>query len=237
MRARVRIRGFRFEHARASRPGRGRTVSVAGVLTGVFNELAATVEPVLASMGYELVDIEFGPAGLLRVVIDMADGSRPIKVEDCEQVSHQLSRMFLVENVDYDRLEISSPGLDRPLRTAADFERFRGSRVSLRLREPVDGRRQFTGVLEGDAEQGWVLAWSDEPEPGLRPRRPGERRVKVKGGAKGGARRGVKGATVDARSKAADAAEKGEGGDAGARRLEFRLEQVEKARLVPQLAF
>ena len=199
----------------------------------MFNELAATVEPVLASMGYELVDIEFGPAGLLRVVIDMADGSRPIKVEDCEQVSHQLSRMFLVENVDYDRLEISSPGLDRPLRTAADFERFRGSRVSLRLREPVDGRRQFTGVLEGDAEQGWVLVWSDEPEPGLRPRRPGERRVK----AKGGARRGVKGATVDARSKAADAAEKGEGGDAGARRLEFRLEQVEKARLVPQLAF
>lgn len=206
----------------------------------MFNELAATVEPVLASMGYQLVDIEFGPAGLLRVVIDMADGSRPIKVEDCEQVSHQLSRMFLVENVDYDRLEISSPGLDRPLRTAADFERFRGSRVSLRLREPIDGRRQFNGVLDGDAEQGWVLVWSDEPEPGLRPRRPGERRVKVKGakgGARAGVRLGVKGATVEARSKAADAAEKGEGGDAGARRLEFRLEQVERARLVPQLAF
>lgn len=199
----------------------------------MFNELAATVEPVLASMGYELVDIEFGPAGLLRVVIDMADGSRPIKVEDCEQVSHQLSRMFVVENIDYDRLEISSPGLDRPLRTAADFERFRGSRVSLRLREAVEGRRQFTGVLEGDAEQGWVLVWSDEPEPGLRPRRPGERRVK----AKAGARRAVKGATAGAQLGAAQAAGAGEGADTGARRLGFRLEQVEKARLVPQLAF
>lgn len=203
----------------------------------MFNELAATVEPVLASMGYELVDIEFGPGGLLRVVIDMADGSRPIKVEDCEQVSHQLSRMFVVDNVDYDRLEISSPGLDRPLRTEADFERFRGSRVSLRLREAVEGRRQFTGVLEGDAEQGWILVWTDEPEPGLRPRRPGERRVRGQQAAKAGARRVAKGATVDARSKAAGAAGTGEGGDAGARRLEFRLEQVEKARLVPQLAF
>lgn len=219
----------------------------------MVNELAATVEPVLASMGYELVEIEFGPAGLLRVVIDLADGSRPIKVEDCEQVSHQLSRMFMVENVDYDRLEISSPGLDRPLRTAADFERFRGSRVSLRLREAVEGRRQFTGVIEGDAEQGWVLVWTDEPEPDLRPRRPGERRVKGRQALKVGARRvakgaataaargaagaAVKGEAVDGQSKAADAAATGEGGDAGARRLEFRLEQVEKARLVPQLAF
>ena len=196
----------------------------------MVNELAATVEPVLASMGYELVDIEFGPAGLLRVVIDMADGSRPIKVEDCERVSHQLNRMFTVDDVDYDRLEISSPGLDRPLRTAADFERFRGSKVTVRLREPVDGRRQFTGVLEGEGPDGWVLLWRDEPEPGSRPRRPGERRAKaVRPKAKAGA--------AQARSIAAGAAGTGEGGDAGARRLEFRLEQVEKARLVPQLAF
>ena len=200
-------------------------------------ELATTVEPVLASMGYELVDIEFGPAGLLRVVIDMADGSRPIKVEDCERVSHQLNHMFTVDGVDYDRLEISSPGLDRPLRTAADFERFRGSKINLRLREPVDGRRQFTGVLEGDGPGDWVLVWSDEPDPAVRPRRPGERRVKAPLRSRAKGAKGVKGAAAQARSKAADAAAAGEGGDAGARRLEFRLEQVEKARLVPQLAF
>ena len=209
-----------------------RAMSGAGVLIGVVIDLAAAVEPVLASMGYDLVEIEFGPAGLLRVVIDMADGSRPIKVEDCEQVSHQLNHMFTVDGVDYDRLEISSPGLDRPLRTAADFERFRGNKINLRLREPVDGRRQFTGVLEVDEAGGWVLVWSDEPDPTSRPRRPGERRVKAKVPIRPG-----KGVAAQARSKAAVAAGTGEGGDAGARRLGFRLEQVEKARLVPQLAF
>lgn len=206
----------------------------------MFNELATTVEPVLMSMGYELVDIEFGAAGLLRVVIDVADGSRHIRVEDCERVSHQLSRLFTVEDVDYDRLEISSPGLDRPLRTAADFSRFQGNRVTVRLREAVDGRRQFTGVLQGGGPEGWVLLWSDEPEPGQRPRKPGEKRVVNKRVVKRAvSKRVVKGSGEQAGAAAGESAVTGtgEGGDAGARRLEFTLEQVEKARLVPQLAF
>ncbi len=194
----------------------------------MFNELSATVSPVLESMGYDLVDVEFGAGGLLRVVIDMADGSRPIKVEDCERVSHQLNRLLTVENVDYDRLEVSSPGVARPLRRPSDFERFRGSRVSLRLREPVGGRRQFTGLLEGRSGDQWVLLWSDEPEAAARPRRPGERRTPSRPAAR------------KARQVAPAAAGGGEsaaGGQQAAHRLEFSLEQVEKARLVPQLAF
>lgn len=195
----------------------------------MFNELSATVSPVLESMGYDLVDVEFGAAGLLRVVIDMADGSRPIKVEDCERVSHQLNRLLTVENVDYDRLEVSSPGLDRPLRRSSDFERFSGSRVTVRLREPVDGRRTFTGLLEGRDGGHWVLLWSDEPEPGVRPRRPGERRVAPRAPARKGRRAVAGGAAASGEGKAVE--------DRAAHRLEFSLEQVEKARLVPQLAF
>ena len=197
----------------------------------MFNELSTTVGPVLDAMGYELVDVEFGAGGLLRVVIDIADGSRAVKVEDCERVSHQLNRLLTVENVAYDRLEVSSPGLDRPLRRASDFERFSGSRVTLRLREPIEGRRQFTGLLEGRSGSNWVLLWSDEPEPGLRPRRPGERpaRPVARGAARRGARTGVRAGAAGSVGATA--------GGPSAHRLEFALEQVEKARLVPQLAF
>ena len=146
-------------------------------------ELAGMVEPVLDSMGYELVDVEYGAGGLLRIVIDIVGGSRHVQVEDCEKVSHQLGRLFMVEGVDYDRLEVSSPGLDRPLKKPSDFERFAGEKVTLRLRQPIDGRRQFTGVLRKEGAEGaeagrlegaeavkadgaaarWVLFWSDEP--------------------------------------------------------------------------
>jgi ribosome maturation factor RimP len=200
----------------------------------VFNELSTTVSPVLDAMGYELVDVEFGAGGLLRVVIDLADGSRPVKVEDCERVSHQLNRLLTVENVAYDRLEVSSPGLDRPLRRASDFERFSGSRVTVRLREPIEGRRQFTGLLEGRSGNNWVLLWSDEPEPRLRPRRPGERPVRpaARGAGRRGARAGVGPAAAGTTGSGGATAD-----GPSAHRLEFALEQVEKARLVPQLAF
>src|SRR5690606_29917431 len=131
-------------------------------------DLAGMIEPVLGSMGYELVDVEFGGGGLLRVVIDVVGGERAVQLEDCERVSHQLSRLFTVEDVDYARLEISSPGLDRPLRKPVDVERLAGERASVGLRRPVDGRRQFTGVLEREVVEDsgaprWVLHWSDEP--------------------------------------------------------------------------
>jgi ribosome maturation factor RimP len=105
------------------------------------------VEQVVSGLGFELVDFETSPKGrLMRVFIDIERG---VTVDDCATVSNQLTRVFEVENVDYDRLEVSSPGLDRPLKKAADFERFAGSDVQLRLRMPVGNQRNFVGVLEG----------------------------------------------------------------------------------------
>lgn len=109
------------------------------------------VEPVVESLGFELVGAEYlvqGGDGLLRVYIDNEKG---IDVEDCRRVSHQLSGVLDVEDVikGHYSLEISSPGLDRPLFSAAHFERFAGSEIKLRLDAPQDGRRKFRGVLVG----------------------------------------------------------------------------------------
>lgn len=112
------------------------------------------VEQVVSGLGFELVDFESTPKGrLLRVFIDHERG---ITVDDCASVSTQLSRVFEVENVDFDRLEISSPGLDRPLKKQADFERFSGSEVQLRLRVPLNNQRNYIGTLVGLSE-GQVL--------------------------------------------------------------------------------
>ena len=105
--------------------------------------LDRTVPP----MGYELVDWELQPrAGLVRVFIDAPKG---VDVEDCARVSNQLTHLFNVENVAYDRLEVSSPGLDRPLRRIADYSRFTGEEAQLTLREMMDGARRIKGVLRG----------------------------------------------------------------------------------------
>jgi ribosome maturation factor RimP len=110
--------------------------------------LAGIIEPTLAGMGYELVDAQVSNRGrLLRIFIDKPDG---ITVDDCAAVSRHLSRVFEVEGMDYDRMEVSSPGLDRPLTKRADFERFSGSKAEIRMRAPDDiGRRRFVGVLHG----------------------------------------------------------------------------------------
>lgn len=107
----------------------------------------------LSGLGYELVDLESSRGGLLRVFIDSPNG---ISVEDCARVSHHLTRLFAVENVEYERLEVSSPGLDRPLKRLEDYERFRGQKASLRLKLPQEGRRRFEGLLEG-VEDGAVV--------------------------------------------------------------------------------
>ncbi|UCE33032.1 MAG: ribosome maturation factor RimP [Burkholderiales bacterium] len=120
------------------------------------------VQPALAAMGYELVDVEFAPRGLLRVVIDSPRG---ITLDDCEKVSRQLSREFEVEDIGYERLEVSSPGLDRPLKRAADFRRFDGWEVALRLRTPVHGRRSFAGVLHVEGEDAYVLEFLERDLP------------------------------------------------------------------------
>jgi len=102
------------------------------------------VETTVNGLGYELVDFERSGRGMLRVFIDKPEG---ISVDDCQAVSNQLTRLFLVENVDYDRLEVSSPGLDRPLKKEADFARFSGQKAQLKLRMPMDGRKNFAGVI------------------------------------------------------------------------------------------
>ena len=108
-------------------------------------DLTQLLESTLSGMGYELVDFErSGKGKLLRVFIDKPEG---INVEDCAAVSNHLSRVFAVEDVDYDRLEISSPGLDRPLKKEQDFVRFAGQKARIKVRVPVEGQRNFVGVL------------------------------------------------------------------------------------------
>ena len=102
------------------------------------------VEQTVEGLGYELVDLERSGRGLMRVFIDKPEG---IVVEDCQVVSNQLTRLFMVENVDYDRLEVSSPGLDRPLKKEADFIRFAGEKVQLKLRMPMSERKNFVGII------------------------------------------------------------------------------------------
>jgi ribosome maturation factor RimP len=117
--------------------------------------LEKVVEPALTGLGFELVDLQQSTGGkLLRLFIDKPGG---ITVEDCAMISRHLTRVLAVEGIDYERLEVSSPGLDRPLRKAADFARFAGRKAEVRMRAPdATGRRRFVGVLRG-AETGRVL--------------------------------------------------------------------------------
>ena len=107
-------------------------------------DLVESLAPTLKGLGFELVDCQWIGRGKLRVLIDKSAG---ITVDDCAFVSHQISRLFEVEGFDYQRLEVSSPGLNRPLKKTADFERFRGERAHLKLRLPLNGRRNFSGVI------------------------------------------------------------------------------------------
>lgn len=102
----------------------------------------------MAGLGYELVDTQVSNRGrFLRIFMDKPGG---ITVDDCAAVSRHLSHLLEVEGVDYDRLEVSSPGLDRPLRKQADFARFVGHKVDVRMRlADAGGRRRYVGILRG----------------------------------------------------------------------------------------
>ena len=149
------------------------------------------IEQTVAGLGYELVEVQRSTAGLLRVTIDLpwipaADGSiadaateQFVTVEDCEKVTRQLLFALEVEGVEFKRLEVSSPGIDRLLRNQRDFERFAGQVIDLTLKEPLGrsteqvsaSRKKFRGTLErrelqeGDASgvAGWQLVWSEAP--------------------------------------------------------------------------
>lgn len=157
--------------------------------------LQQIVEQTVTGLGYELVEIERSGAGLLRITIDLPwiaaapEGSAPaaeqfVTVEDCEKVNRQLLFALEVDAVEYRRLEVSSPGIDRLLRSERDFGRFVGTLVDITLRSPVGAaaqglvnanRKKFRGTLErgtvvdGAAAQ-WQIVWSDAPKgkPGQR---------------------------------------------------------------------
>jgi len=139
----------------------------------VATVLQDVLEKTVIGLGYELVDTELSNRGrMLRILIDKVTAGRAgdgtgagnagagsvraaaqdgITVDDCALVSHQLTRVLEVEGIDYERLEVSSPGLDRPLKKAADFARFAGCEARLTLRVPINGRRNFTGVMRSVA--------------------------------------------------------------------------------------
>jgi len=104
----------------------------------------------MAGMGYELVDVQASNGGrFLRLFIDKPGG---VTLDDCATASRHLTRVLAVEGIDYERLEVSSPGLDRPLRKEADFARFTGHKAEIRMRTAdAGGRRRFVGVLRGAA--------------------------------------------------------------------------------------
>ncbi len=183
-------------------------------MADVASDLYRTVERTVGGLGYQLVDIERLGAGLLRVSVDTENG---VGLEDCERVSRQLTHLFAVEQVDYQRLEVSSPGLDRRLRTAEDFARFTGKEIRVQLYAPsvaAGGRKRLRGrvveVVGGVGEERLqVQLVADEA-----PARYGHRKA-----SKTGAN-----ASAKARTQAADV-------------IEIALKDIDKARLVPELNF
>ncbi len=149
--------------------------------------LQEIVEQTVSGLGYDLVEMERSAGGLLRITIDLP-WTKPdvgalaveqfINVEDCEKVNRQLQFALEVDGIEYKRLEVSSPGIDRPLRHLQDFERFEGQVIDITLKAPMGAaaqgqvsanRKKFRGTLEkvsgADGAEGWQIVWSDAPEP------------------------------------------------------------------------
>lgn len=131
---------------------------------GVWSEAwVVQAEAVIASLGLSLADLEREQGGLLRIMIDSPQG---VGIEDCERVSHQLTHLFVVENVVYERLEVSSPGVDRALRRLVDFERFVGQEVFLKFKKALNNQKQFKGILEKKGDGQFALLWKADGKTG-----------------------------------------------------------------------
>ncbi len=197
------------------------------------------IDRTVVGMGYELVELEFAGRGLLRVFIDRpapAAGAlaTPIRMEDCERVSHQLSHLLTVENIDYARLEVSSPGLDRPLNKPADYVRFEGEEIALKLRMAISGRRNFTGLLLRDpaVAEGWCLDLTEPAPTAAAGRKPAPRSP-----SRGSARSKVKPTPTGTPQEGDPGQAPGGPGAETVRRLSFTLDEVDRARLVPKVKF
>jgi ribosome maturation factor RimP len=190
-----------------------------GPLTDMTRHTA--IDATVRGLGYELVEVERVAGGLLRVTIDhpaSSDGAqRFITVDDCEKVTRQLQHVLEVEGLAYERLEVSSPGLDRPLKSAADFARFEGEQIELTLKLPFRGRKRFRGELRAhNADWRVVLA----PTAAVA---AAKRHAASKSGQKAAA-------AVAAPGPQDSAAE-------GTKVLDFSLDEVREARLVPVIDF
>jgi ribosome maturation factor RimP len=180
----------------------------------------SAIDTTVVGLGYELVEVERAPAGLLRVTIDHppieGGAERFITVDDCERVTRQLQHVLEVEGLAYERLEVSSPGLDRPLKSAADFRRFLGERVEVTLKVPFKGRKRFRGELMAGAA-GWRIALAPTAAVAAAKRHAASRSATARAAAAG----------TSAPAQAA-----GE-----EKVLDFSLDEVREARLVPVINF
>ena len=184
----------------------------------------SAIETTVEGLGYELVDVERAAGGLLRVTIDhpalapseVPGEARFINVDDCERVTRQLQHVLEVEGQAYERLEVSSPGLDRPLKKSADFARFAGEQVEVTLKTPFKGRKRFRGELRAEGE-GWRVVLAPTAKVAAAQRHAASRSARAKAAAAGEA-------------VAEPAAE-------DVKALDFSLDEVREARLVPVIDF
>jgi len=179
--------------------------------TDLLATIEALIMPILTDLGMELVDLELKREGrdwFLRLFIDKPGG---VTLDDCVEVSREVSAILEVEDPIESayRLEVSSPGLDRPLKKAADFERFAGSEASVKLRRPLEGRRNFEGVLTVESDGRFGLELIDDANRSKQP----------------------------ARGKPAPAKAAAAGPARPARKLVFALDEIDRARLVPKVKF
>ena len=150
-------------------------------------EIARIVEETVLGLGYEYVEFERLPRGLLRVTID-SEHEGGVGVDDCERVSDQLTRLFTVADIDFARLEIASPGVDRPLKRFADYKRFAGQVAHVELFEPLyapglpaAGRRKFDGKILSVDDTDETIEFSIEEVPFARTPSEAARAKKLKG--------------------------------------------------------
>ena len=180
----------------------------------------ADIETTVRGLGYDLVEVERAAGGLLRVTIDHPASSGPerfIHVDDCEKVTRQLQHVLEVEGTAYERLEVSSPGLDRPLKSGADFTRFAGHDVEISLKVPFRGRKRFRGELLAQSE-GWRL-------------------VLAPTAAKAAAKKHAASRSAQARAAAAGPLPEATSAGEEVKVLDFSLDEVREARLVPVIDF
>ena len=126
-----------------------------------MDDLETLIEKLVTQLGYELVDFETVNGGqILRIYIDKGD---LIDIEDCTKVSNHVNNVLSVEtDYDYERLEVSSPGLDRVIKKLSDFDRFKGQKIKIKTRFAIENRKNFKGILSGTKGESIIIEVDNE---------------------------------------------------------------------------